>query len=91
MYPHNKRASHISQRNLVSRRSRRHGRGHTCADRAGYLLTGKGCVTMLCAAHRLSRVMGTDAVEVPRMLADTEKTVKLYRLKVSIKFGSIVK
>ena len=46
---------------------------------------------MLCDAHRLSRVMGTDAVEVPRMLADTEKTVKLYRLKVSIKFGSIVK
>ena len=75
MYPRKKSASRISQRNL-RRGSRRHGRRHTYADKAGYLLTGKGCVTMLCVAHWLSRSMHTDTVEVARMLADTEKTVK---------------
>ena len=35
--------------------------------------------------------MRADAVEVPRTLADTEKTMKLILLKATIKLGSIVK
>ena len=46
---------------------------------------------MLCAACWLNRGMRTDAVEMPRTLANTEKTVKFIPLKATIKFGSIVK
>ena len=48
-------------------------------------------VTTLCVARWLSRGMHTDAVEVLRTLADTEKMVKFILLKATIKFGSIVK
>ena len=47
--------------------------------------------TTLCAARWVSSGMRIDAVEVPRVLADTEKMAKCIPLKATIKFSSIVK
>ena len=65
-----------------------HGPRHTLALRK---LDTCLLVTTLCAIRWVSSGMRIDAVEMSRVLADTEKMVKCILLKATIKSGSIIK